>query len=91
MHNANLLTGLDTGILMVPFFGLLVFSMFGLDERVVAPRGRSTRRRFCQTDGHGASFLCDPDGRPYKVRGPVTPPPPMVERMAENRSREGRP
>ncbi len=42
-------TSWDTAILMAPFFGLLAFWMFGLDERVTAPRERSTRRHFCKT------------------------------------------
>jgi hypothetical protein len=63
---------------MAPFFGLLAFWMFGLDERVAAPRDRSTRRRFCQVDTNGLRRFSDPDGRTVRIRGPVTPPPPYA-------------
>lgn len=83
MHAANFLASWDTTILMLPFLGLLAFWMFGLDERVAAPRERSTRRRFCQTDFHGRSQFCDPDGRTAKTRHPITPPPPYRSRPVE--------
>jgi hypothetical protein len=83
MHAADLLSGWDTAILMAPFFGLLAFWMFGLDERVTAPREQSTRRRFCQTDVNGRSRFCDPDGRTAKMRHPITPPPPYAPGLRE--------
>jgi hypothetical protein len=76
MHSADLLTGWDTAILTVPFIGLLAFWMFGLDERVAAPRERSTRRRFCVADGSGPTGFCDPDGRPAGKCRPILPSPP---------------
>jgi len=66
MHDANLLTGWDTAILMVPFLGLLAFWMFGLDERVAAPRVRSPGRSFCQAEGNGKPHGTDPDGKPWR-------------------------
>jgi hypothetical protein len=82
MHAADL-TGWDTAILMAPFFGLLALWMFGIDERVAAPRDRSTRRRFCHTDISGRSRFSDPDGRTVKIRGPIIPPPPLAPRAQE--------
>ena len=63
MHAADFLTSWDAAIFMAPFFGLLALWMFGLDERVTAPRERSTRRRFCQSDANDDSGFCDPDGK----------------------------
>jgi len=68
MEAVHLPAGWDTAILIAPFFGLLAFWMFGLDERVAAPRERSARRRFCHTDSDGRSVFCDPDGRTAKTR-----------------------
>jgi hypothetical protein len=63
------LTGWDTFIVMVPLFGFLAFWMFGLDERVAAPRTRMARRRFCQPDWRGGQGACsDPDGKPWRNR-----------------------
>jgi hypothetical protein len=84
MHASNLLASWDTTILMAPLLGFLAFWMFGLDERVTAPRDRSARRRFCQTDANGPSRFCDPDGRPVKMRGPVTPPPPYAPGLCKS-------
>jgi hypothetical protein len=76
MEAVHLPAGWDTAILIAPFFGLLAFWMFGLDERVAAPRERSARRRFCHTDPNGQSVFCDPDGRTAKTRHatPLTRP-----------------
>jgi hypothetical protein len=63
MRAADFLTSWDAAIFMAPFFGLLALWMFGLDERVTAPRDRSTRRRFCQSNAHDDSGFCDPDGK----------------------------
>jgi hypothetical protein len=78
MNPANLLSTCDTALLMVPIFALLALWMFGLDERVAAPRERPARRRFCQPDSLGLALFCDPDGRPVELRRPVTPPPPLL-------------
>jgi len=83
MHAADFLTSWDAAIFMAPFFGLLALWMFGLDERVTAPRDRSTRRRFCQMDVDGRYRFCDPDGRAVRTRGPVTPPPPYEPGLGE--------
>jgi hypothetical protein len=83
MHSADLLTGWDTAILIVPVIGFLAFWMFGLDERVAAPRERSTRRRFCVADGSGPSGFCDPDGRSAGKCRPILPPPPYRSRPVE--------
>ena len=81
MQAIHLPAGWDTAILIAPFFGLLAFWMFGLDERVAAPRERSARRRFCPTDPDGRSDFCDPDGRPAKTR---RNPPPSYSKIAGN-------
>ena len=75
MHAADFLTSWDAAIFMAPFFGLLALWMFGLDERVTAPRDRSTRRRFCQSDANDDSGFCDPDGK--TAARPTRPQPPL--------------
>jgi len=65
MHAAELMTGWDTAVFMLPFFGLLGFWMFGLDERLAAPKKRPAAPRFSQVECEGRPFLTDPDGKPW--------------------------
>lgn len=74
---AHLLTGLDTAMLMAPFFVFLVIWMFGLDQRVAAPKVRVPRRAFCPPDGNVEAHFSDPDGTPWPRR-------PAKIRPAEN-------
>jgi hypothetical protein len=85
MYTPNMLDHWDMAILMVPIFGFLILWLFRLDERVTAPRERSTRRRFCQADGN-ASYLYDPDGRPVLCRNPTPPPAPLTGQIVEIQS-----
>jgi len=57
----------DTFLFAIPFLGLLGIYIFGLDERMAAPKTRPrTRRFFCEPVGKGRSFLSDPDGKPWQ-------------------------
>jgi hypothetical protein len=79
MHNAVLLPGWDTAILMIPFLVVLGIGMFHLDERLADPkRATKTRRPFCGVDQNGRPFLSDPDGklwlgRTRQIEGTLAP------------------
>jgi hypothetical protein len=74
MQPADLLTGWDATVFMLPLFSLLAIWMFGLDERFSAPKARTGRPRFCPTDPAGEPRLTDPDGNvfggPRRTRKP---------------------
>jgi len=75
MHGAVSLSGLDTALLMAPFFALLGFWMFGLDERVAAPRSTVPRSRtFSHFGEHGEPVMTDPNGRPFEPSGTLQRP-----------------
>jgi hypothetical protein len=82
MNALNLLADWDSAIVMIPVLCLLVLWMFALDERLAAPRKRPVRPHFCQAD-EDASCLCDPDGKPFLIRGPVTPPRALTDGTVE--------
>ena len=70
MGSADLVSGWDTTILMVPFLGILVIYMFHLDERFAAPKAPlKSRRFFCGVDPKGRPYLSDPDGQPWRGQG----------------------
>ena len=74
MHAHDVLSGWETFILMAPFAGLLVLSMFRLDSDVARRRHNARRRRaFCEMQA-SASLLRDPDGHIWTVEipGPAT-------------------
>jgi hypothetical protein len=75
MLGAVSFSGWDTALLMAPLFALLGFWMFGLDERVAAPkRSRPRSRAFSQVEAHGEPVMTDPDGRPFKPSGTLRRP-----------------
>lgn len=64
----------DLLLFVVPCIGLLIFTMFRLDEQFSAPRHGSSPRPMCGLDVHGEPILCDPDGRrvpPLMRRSPL--------------------
>jgi hypothetical protein len=64
MHEAILHPGWETVLVAVPFVGLLLVSLFGLDRILAAPRpGTHRRRPATGFDKEGEPLLCDPDGR----------------------------
>lgn len=67
MHSTTFLGPWDTAIVMAPLFGLLACWMFGLDERVTAPRTRPARRHFCRPDWDERPRCSDPDGTPWHL------------------------
>lgn len=69
MDASPVLPGWGVFMLALPVIGILVFAMFGVDERLFTPRRNSgTRRFFCEVGGNGESFLSDPDGRAWKKK-----------------------
>ena len=62
-------SGWDTFLIAAPFVGLLLATVFRLDE-VFASSKRQTRRRsaLCGTDENGEPLLTDPDGRLWHGR-----------------------
>lgn len=70
MAGTDFVSGWDTTILMVPFLGILVMYLFGLDERFAAPKAPpKSRRCFCGSDPTDGPCLSDPDGQPWQVPG----------------------
>jgi hypothetical protein len=65
MHFSPLLTGWDTAVFILPFFGLLFLWMFGLDELLAAPGANARRRPFCQVGNGKDARMTDPDGTPW--------------------------
>jgi hypothetical protein len=57
-------SGWDTFWVAIPFFALLVMSVFRLDEAFMTPKGVRRRCRPGGMDRNGQPILCDPDGRP---------------------------
>lgn len=53
----------DLLLFAVPCVGMLLLTMFRLDERFSAPPRGSSPRPLCGIDVHGEPILCDPDGR----------------------------
>jgi hypothetical protein len=53
-------------MLALPVIGILVFAVFGVDERLFTPTRNPARRRFfCEVGGNNGPFLSDPDGRAW--------------------------
>lgn len=57
-----------TLVLMLPFGVLLAMSMFGVDERLAAPKAKRLRARFCEVGADGRAELTDPDGSGWRPR-----------------------
>jgi hypothetical protein len=67
MGGSPFLAGWEPFFLALPVIGILVLTMFGLEQRFATPRRTpGTRRFFCEVDGKGRAFLSDPDGRPWQ-------------------------
>jgi hypothetical protein len=64
MHEIILNSGWDAFFLAVPFFLLLVMSVFRLDEAFVTSKRGRAQHRSGGMDHNGDPILCDPDGRP---------------------------
>jgi len=61
------LPGWEAFILAFPMIGILVLTIFRLDERFAThKRSLGTRRFFCEVEGKGSTFVSDPDGRPWQ-------------------------
>ncbi|HUB00122.1 MAG TPA: hypothetical protein VMA34_17445 [Terracidiphilus sp.] len=60
-------SGWDTFLIAAPFIGLLLATVFRLDE-VFASNKREVRRRsaLCGTDENGEPLFSDPDGRLWR-------------------------
>jgi hypothetical protein len=58
------ISGRDMVLFAIPSALLLLFSVFGLDQIIAAPKVPLSRRRpACGLDKHGEPILRDPDGR----------------------------
>jgi len=83
MHFAPLLTGWDTAVFILPFFGLLFLWMFSLDELLASSGANARRRPFCQVGNDKDARMTDPDGTPWPralagdcgMLPPASPPP----------------
>lgn len=54
----------DALLFVLPALGILLLSMFHLDELMISPRhGNGGRRPMCGVDANGEPILTDPDGR----------------------------
>ncbi len=54
----------------VPFVGLLLLSVFRLDERALAPGRMAIHKRpAVRLDRNGEPLLCDPDGHTWSRMG----------------------
>lgn len=62
MPGAESISTWGTLVLMLPFGLLLALAVFGVDERLAAPRRRSLRVRFCEMGTNGQPEMADPDG-----------------------------
>jgi len=95
MHSAPLLTGWDTAVFILPFFGLLFLWMFGLDELLAAPGANARRRPFCQVGNGKDAGMTDPDGTPWPralagecgMLPAITPPIPAAATSGSSASR----
>lgn len=58
-----------TLVLMLPFGLLLALAVFGVDERLAAPKRRTLRVRFCEMGADGQPEMADPDGAAWGFRG----------------------
>lgn len=56
-----------TLVLMLPFGLLLALAVFGVDERLAAPKRRSLRVRFCEMGADGQPEIADPDGAVWRL------------------------
>jgi hypothetical protein len=63
-----LLSNKDTLLFAIPFLFMLFISVFRLDQVIAAPAGAQNRRPACGVDESGETILCDPDGRPSRIR-----------------------
>ena len=69
MLATNFLPAWATLVLMLPFGALLALSLFGLDERIAAPRSRQrSRLRFCEMGDDGQPNVIDPGGKALKIK-----------------------
>ncbi len=69
MLATNFLPAWATLVLMLPFGALLALSLFGLDERIAAPRSRQrSRLRFCEMGDDGQPNVIDPGGKAVKIK-----------------------
>ncbi|MFP5237301.1 MAG: hypothetical protein ACLGSD_15490 [Acidobacteriota bacterium] len=62
MPEPDSISTLGTLVLMLPFGLLLALAVFGVDERLAAPKRRSVRVRFCEMGANGQPEMADPDG-----------------------------
>ena len=67
MGGSPVLPGWEAFMLALPMIGILVWTIFRLDERFATSRRTlGARRFFCEVEGKGRSFISDPDGRPWQ-------------------------
>lgn len=70
MPDPILQSGWETFLLAIPLVGLLLVTLFRLDEMIASPkRGKAVPRPACGCDENGRVLLSDPDGRPWPVPG----------------------
>ncbi len=69
MDQHILISTRDTLLFAVPFFFMLLITLFRLDQIIAAPKGSFTQQRpRCGVDPTGEPILCDPDGRLSGIR-----------------------
>jgi hypothetical protein len=65
LNETVLTSGLDTMLVALPAFLVLLAGVFRVDEMIAAPRHTTRMRRPASGfDGNGRPMLFDPDGRP---------------------------
>ena len=65
LNQTVLTSGLDTMLVALPAFLVLLAGVFRVDELIAAPRNTARMRRpACGLDQDGRPMLFDPDGRP---------------------------
>ncbi len=65
LNETVLTSGLDTMLVALPAFIVLLAGVFRVDEMIAAPRHPARgRRQACGLDENGRPVLLDPDGRP---------------------------
>jgi hypothetical protein len=70
MQDTILQSGWENFLVAVPLVGLLLMTLFRLDEMLASPkRGRAVPRPACGCDENGRVLLSDPDGRPWPASG----------------------
>ena len=69
MQDVILQSGWGNFLVAVPFVGILLMSLFRLDELIASPkRSRAVKRPASGCDEKGNLILSDPDGRPWGPR-----------------------